>query len=107
MPNSNTVMIHKLQHAINDKGGNILYNTTQFYSEKEKRPVTIYIVKQAQWNEIKQKMVNVELFSATSQIQIVLFLRDFWYSMNGWEVPKDNKVWEQAKEAYYKKHSQE
>lgn len=107
MPNSNTVMIHKLQHAINDKGGNILYNTTQFYSETEKRPVTIYIVKQAQWNEIKQKMVNVELFSATSQIQIVLFLRDFWYSMNGWEVPKDNQVWEQAKEAYYKKHSKE
>lgn len=104
MPNSNSVMIHKLQHAINDKGGNILYNTTQFYSETAKRPITIYIIKQAQWSEERQKTVNTELFSSTSQIQIVLFLRDFWYRINGWEVPTDNPVWEQAKEEYRKKH---
>ena len=104
MPNSNSVMIHKLQHAINDKGGNLLYNTTQFYSETANRPVTIYIIKQAQWSEERQKMINVELFSSTSQIQIVLFLRDFWYKINDWEVPTDNPVWEQAKEEYRKKH---
>lgn len=105
MPNSNSVMIHKLQHAINDKGGNLLYNTTQFYSETANRPVTIYIIKQAQWSEERQRMINVELFSSTSQIQIVLFLRDFWYKLNNWEVPTDNLVWEQAKEAYRKKHT--
>ncbi len=104
MPNSNSVMIHKLQHAINDKGGNLLYNTTQFYSERENRPVTIYIIKQAQWSEERQKMINVELFSSTSQIQIVLFLRDFWYKLNNWEVPTDNPVWERAKEEYREKH---
>lgn len=104
MPNSNSVMIHKLQHAINDKGGNLLYNTTQFYSETANRPVTIYIIKQAQWSEERQRMVNVELFSSTSQIQIVLFLRDFWYKLNNWEVPTDNPIWEQAKEEYRKKH---
>lgn len=104
MPNSNSVMIHKLQHAINDKGGNLLYNTTQFYSETANRPVTIYIIKQAQWSEERQKMINVELFSSTSQIQIVLFLRDFWYKINDWEVPTDNPIWEQAKEEYRKKH---
>lgn len=104
MPNSNSVMIHKLQHAINDKGGNLLYNTTQFYSETANRPVTIYIIKQAQWSEERQRMINVELFSSTSQIQIVLFLRDFWYKLNNWEVPTDNPIWEQAKEEYRKKH---
>lgn len=104
MPNSNSVMIHKLQHAINDKGGNLLYNTTQFYSETANRPVTIYIIKQAQWSEERQRMINVELFSSTSQIQIVLFLRDFWYKINDWEVPTDNPIWEQAKEEYRKKH---
>lgn len=104
MPNSNSVMIHKLQHAINDKGGNLLYNTTQFYSETANRPVTIYIIKQAQWSEERQRMINVELFSSTSQIQIVLFLRDFWYKLNNWEVSTDNPVWEQAKEEYRKKH---
>ena len=97
-------MIHKLQHAINDKGGNLLYNTTQFYSETANRPVTIYIIKQAQWSEERQRMINVELFSSTSQIQIVLFLRDFWYKLNNWEVPTDNPIWEQAKEEYRKKH---
>ncbi len=104
MPNSNSVMIHKLQHAINDRGGNLLYNTTQFYSETANRPVTIYIIKQAQWSEERQRMINVELFSSTSQIQIVLFLRDFWYKINDWEVPTDNPIWEQAKEEYRKKH---
>ena len=104
MPNSNSVMIHKLQHAINDRGGNILYNTTQFYSQQQERPVTLYIIKQAQWNEERQRTQNIELFSSTSQIQIVLFLRDFWYRMNGWEVPTDNPVWEEAKAAYKKRH---
>lgn len=104
MPNSNSVMIHKLQHAINDRGGNILYNTTQFYSKQSERPVTIYVIKQAQWSEERQRMINVELFSSTSQIQIVLFLRDFWYKLNNWEIPTDNPIWEQAKEEYRKKH---
>lgn len=104
MPNSNSVMIHKLQHAINDKGGNILYNTTQFYSKQADRPVTLYIIKQAVWDEDRGKMVNIELFSSTSQIQIVLFLRDFWYKLNGWEVPTDNPIWEQAKETYRERH---
>lgn len=95
---SNSVMIHKLQQAINGKGYKILYSTSQFYSDKQDRPVTMYILKQAVYDEEKGKHKNVELYKSTSQIQIVLFLRDMWFDINGWEIPKDNQVWNNIKE---------
>ncbi len=95
---SNSTMIHKLQQAINGKGEKILYNTSQFYSADQNRPVTIYHVKKAVYDEEKAKTVNVELFKSTSQIQIVLYLRDYWFELNGWEIPQDNNVWNNIKE---------
>lgn len=95
---SNSVMIHRLQQAINGKGGKILYSTSQFYSDKQDRPVTIYQVKQAVYDEEAQKNKCVELYKSTSQIQIVLFLRDFWFQLNGWEIPTDNPMWEDIKQ---------
>jgi len=100
-------MIHKLQTAINMMGYKILYSTSQFYSVQQDRPVTIYAIKQAVWDEEKQKVRSVEMFKSTSQLQIVLFLRDFWYEINGWEVPTDNEMWNEAKEKYYDKHLKE
>lgn len=94
---SNTVMIRKLQHALNTKGMKIMYSTSQFYSADQGRPVTIYSIKQAVFDEFKGKYINHELFSSTSQIQIVLFLRDMWYTINGKEVPTDNEKWNQIK----------
>lgn len=94
---SNSTLIHKLQQALNGKGERILYTTSQFYSEQQNRPVTIYHVKQATYDEIEDKTRNVELFKSTSQIQIVLFLRDLWYEVNGWEVPQDNETWNNVK----------
>ena len=105
MAASNSTMIHRLQRAINDKyDQRILYNKTQFYSNDQNRPVTMYLIKKAIWDEDKQKNKNVELFSSTSQIQIVLFLRDLWYELNGWEVPDDNEMWNRAKAAYANAH---
>jgi len=105
MPQSNSVMIHKLQQAINQKfGEKILYNKTQFYSDKQDRPVTMYILKKAVWDDDRKRNRNIELFSTTSQIQTVLFLRDLWYELNEWEVPTDNEEWNEAKASYTKKH---
>jgi len=98
---SNTVMIHKLQSAINRKGYKVLYSTSQFYSEEQNRPVTLYTLKQAHYDEQKGKNVNVELFKSNSQIQIVLFLRDLWYQINGWEIPTDNEYWNDIKSGGY------
>lgn len=90
---SNSVNIHKLQSAINRMGYKILYSTSQFYSDKQDRPVTVYQIKQAVWDEEKQKNRAIELFKSTSQIQILLYLRDMWFEINGWELPTDNEVW--------------
>lgn len=95
---SNTVMIHNLQKALNLKGMRIMYSTSQFYSEQQDRPVTIYHIKQAVYDSDKQKFVNQELFNSTSQIQIVLFLRDLWYTINGKELPTDNEKWNAIRE---------
>ena len=95
---SNSVMIHKLQTAINLNGGNILYSTSQFYSATQNRPITTYHIKQAVWDEEKARYKNEELFSSTSQIQILLFLRDYWFEMNGWDIPTDNEMWNEIKQ---------
>lgn len=99
MPRSNRAMIKRLQMAINEKfHEKLLYNKTQWYSDKQDRPVTTYVIRKAVWDDDKGKSINKELFKSTSQIQIVLFLRDYWYKLNGWEVPNDNEQWNKVKE---------
>jgi len=99
--------IKKLQRAINDTyDKKILINKTQFYSEDAKRPLEYYVIKQAVWDENKLKFRNIELFSSASDIQIVKWLRDYWYQLNGWEIPTDDPVWEKAKADYKQRHEQ-
>lgn len=100
MPNSNSTMIKKLQTAINGKGEKLLYQTSQFFSEEQNRPVTVYHIKKAVWDEEKNRSRNVELFKSTSQIQIVLYLRDYWYRLNNIPLPTDNEEWEKIKEKW-------
>ena len=96
MPASNRTMIHKLQNAINQNGGRILYEKTQFFSEDQNRPVTIYRISQATITDTG-KHKKEKLFESTSMIQIVLFLRDVWYTIQGEEIPTDNEMWEAVK----------
>lgn len=93
MAQSNSTMIHKLQNAINQRGERLLYNKQQFYSNDQDRPVTIYYIKKSVWDVEKHRNHNEELFKSCSQIQIVLFLRDYWYMINGWELPTENEMW--------------
>ena len=98
--------IKKLQKAINQTFDyKLLVNKTQYYSEAADRVNEIIVVKRAIWDEDKQKMRNIELFSSSSDVQIVLFLRDIWYELNGWEVPTDNDIWNKAKAKYMEKHN--
>lgn len=94
--NSNSVLI-KLQKALNQKGQHILYSTSQFYSEDQKRAVTKHTIKQAILTDRKQRYETEVLFSSYSQLQVVLYLRDLWYQVNGWELPNDNPIWEKIK----------
>lgn len=92
MPHSNLDMIHRLQVALNSKGLRILCNRSQFYSEQQNRPVTVYKVSQSIYDPEKGKSRHIELFSAASQIQIVLFMRNLWYLINGREIPPTNNM---------------
>lgn len=104
MGQSNESLIKKLQSAINSNfDAKLLYNKQQFYSNDAKRAITMFVIKQAVWDEKKQRVRSIELFSSTSQIQIVLFLRDYWYECNGWAVPTDNEYWNECKAKYYGK----
>ena len=94
---SNSTNIRKLQRALNMKGLKILYSTTQFYSEEQNRPVTMHIIKRAVYDEQRGRNTNVELFKSTSQLQIMLFLRDMWFEVIGKEIPQDNIKWNEVK----------
>lgn len=90
MPRSNLDMMYKLQVALNSKNMRIILARSQFFSEQQQRPVTVYKISQSRPNGIKN--LHVELFSSASQIQVVLFLRNLWYAYNGNEIPPTNKM---------------
>lgn len=99
---NNQAVIQKLQSALNARGEMILQRTTQFYSMKTNSPITIYYVEKAYWDEETQKTKKNELFHSTSQLQIILFLRDLLYISRGEELPTDNEIWnEKRKEIDY------
>ncbi len=90
----------KLQSAINGRAGaKLLINTSQWYSTDKGRTVTIYTVRQSMPDENGEYKRTMELFKTYSQIQLVLWLRDYWYELNGWEVPHNNETWEAIKNA--------
>lgn len=93
MPHSNLDSIYMLQKALNTKKGmKILFNRSQFFSEEQQRPVTIYKISQAVWDPERKRNNHKELFTAASQIQIVLFLRNLWKLVNDEPVPLTNKL---------------
>ena len=70
----------------------ILCNRSQFYSQQQQRPVTIYKICQPTWNTKTERYSNKEIFSSASQIQIVLFLRNLWYLINEKDIPPTNRM---------------
>lgn len=98
MATSNTTMAHKLQRALNDRfNARILLNRSQWFSEQQNRPVTVYHIRQAVKDEERNKTYSVELFKSTSELQIVLWLRDKWFELNGWPIPDNNESWNEIK----------
>lgn len=104
MPKAQTQTIKKLQQALQFEGELILITTSQFYSMDKHKTVTRYHIKKQIQSDERNKSSQVELFSSCSQIQITLFLRDYYYEVKGYEVPHDNPIWEQAKAKYYEEH---
>lgn len=90
--------INKLIQALNMKGQMLLYNKKQFMG-KEGTPHNLYTISKAVWDSDKQKYGSTELYKSTSTVRIVLYLRDMWFEINGWELPKDNEMWNQIRES--------
>lgn len=92
--NDNRNTIKKLQMAINTKfGEQLLYERRQFYSHQQQRPINLYVIKKTMFNPTKNVVETIELFKTSSQIRVILYLRDYWYELNGWEIPMDNPEW--------------
>ena len=102
-----STMIKKLRAAINGRGEKLLYNSTEFFSEEQNRPITVYIIKQAVWDSKRGRNQNIELFRSCSQIQIVLFLRDYWYKLNNIPLPTDNETWNKIRKEIKLSNEQE
>lgn len=96
--------IRTLQKALIHEGELIMITTSQFYSVDKHKVVTRYHIKQQVQSEQRNKSSMVELFSSCSQIQITLFLRDYYYEVTGQPVPHDNPIWEAAKAKYFEEH---
>lgn len=95
---SNIKTIKKLQLAINmNCPFRILYTTNQFYSVDKQMPVTKYCLRKADINCDTHRSDSTEIFSTYSQLQIILYLRDLWYTYLGKEIPTDNELWENIK----------
>lgn len=91
--------IRKLQLACNTKfNEQLCYNVVQFWSDKAKRNINRYtIVKQID-DPATGKRGKEELFGTYSLIQVVYFMRDYWYLLNGIELPTDNEKWNKIRE---------
>lgn len=80
-------------------GAKLLINSKQWYSDDKDMAMTMYVIQQVIYTEDKKKRY-IELFKTYSQVQLLLFMRDYWYKLNGWEVPTDNPIWEEVKRKY-------
>lgn len=96
---SNIKTIKALQLAINmNCPFRILYTTSQFYSVDKQMPVTKYCLRKADIDADAHRSSSVEIFSTYSQLQVILYLRDLWYTWNNIELPTDNTMWNAIKE---------
>lgn len=91
----------KLQTASRKMFGvKLLIDQRQWYHKDKDMAITSYTLYQVDENV---KSAKIKLFQTYSQVQLVLFMRDLWYELNGWEVPTDNKIWEGIKRKYAEK----
>lgn len=92
--------IKRLKVAIRNKYDiKLLITTKEWYSEKRGVLMPYYIISQHHFDPVTNKSSQEELFRCGNKIKVVLFLRDYWYQLNGWEIPKD-EYWDKQKGQY-------
>ncbi len=85
-------------------GEHILITKEQFYSRTQERVVNMYVISKAiPDEENSSRSQSIQLFRTARQVDLVLFLRDYLFEVQGKEVPTDNEDWVQRKHAYYER----
>jgi len=100
MPSSRVGTIKLLQRALDSIGYPVLYHTTQFYSTRQKRPVTQYHIKKVVFED-DDRSSSEELFNTYYQLYVIFFLRDLWDYLNGRPEDMSNEIWNE----YKRKHN--
>ena len=97
-------IIKRLKIAIRRKSDiKLLITTKEWFSEEKNVLMPYYTIYQYHYDPKTKKKSQEELFKCGSKIQVVLFLRDYWYTLNGWEIPQDD-YWDKKKERYRVKY---
>lgn len=87
----------RLMMALNAAGYKLTFSTKQFIG-RDNITHTMYCINKAWWNEEKERYYHTELYSSTSLVRIVLYLRDMWFEYNHWELPTDQAEWNRIRE---------
>lgn len=91
----------KLVQALNSRGYKLTFSVKQFMG-REGRPMSMYCIAQATFDEDRGRYSHNEIYSSSSMVRIVLFLRDMWYKENNWELPTDQEQWNKIREGLNK-----
>lgn len=92
--------IRKLKIAIRQKANiKLLITTKEWFSEEKQVLMPYYIISQHHYDAKTRKSSQEELFRCGNKIKVLLFLRDYWYTLNNWEIPKD-EYWNEQKKEY-------
>lgn len=92
--------IKLFQRAFDSIGHPFIYHTTQFYSMRQKRPVTQYHIKRVIIDAETQRSESEEVFNTYYQMYIIFFLRDMWDKLNGRPIDTSNSYWEDYKKTH-------
>lgn len=82
--------MRKLQRAIVSNGFVISLDTTQFYSEDQKRMITMYILSIKAYENTRKgwRDTRYEILRTASQVDIIKCLSDIWTSIRerNWQI---------------------
>ena len=97
MANNLIYTAKKLIQALNTKDIRLTMSTKQFIG-REGLPKNLFVISKAVWDDERSRYTNIELYSTSSAVRIVLYLRDMWYRANGWDLPTDQEKWNRIRE---------
>jgi sulfur transfer complex TusBCD TusB component (DsrH family) len=64
----------KLQKGLAKKGVIVFVNKNQFWSEKQQKPVNVFVVYETEYDDIRRRRVQHEVMRSVSMADIVMYL---------------------------------